>query len=809
MGDLDRDGNLDLVIPLYGGHYSGRDVQLYQGRGDGTFDVWPVDGNQDGVNDGMIRAAGAANPMFAGIADFNDDGRPDVVVSGNNGDWSVDILVQSADRGFAVSDSDRAGQNPQFFDLGDFNEDGYPDVVAGALYNGVLVFLNDADDKGTIHQEGGTYLSDHHHYVVVADFNGDGHEDIAVRGNQDTRVDILYGNGQGRFPTTARFSASGVDGYLAAADIDRDGDSDLVVASTSTRSVDLLLNDGSGRFAAPVSTALTAAPWGLAVADFDQDGWMDVVVARADDTVQVLWNRGGVSVTPATFSLAENSPASTRVGTVTATGTVPLTFAISAGNADPDGDTRLAFAIDAASGAIRVNDAGDLDYETTSRFDLSVTVTDAGGASDAATVRIDLTNVDEPGNDRPEIPDAAFALPERSPGGTAVGTVTATDIDAGDTLTYSITTDNADPNANGQAAFALDPTTGALTVNDPGDLDFETTPVFTLGVTVTDSGGLTDTAALRVSLTDVNERSGTAGDDALAGTVGNDVLDGLAGNDTLSGGAGDDTLNGGAGSDRIAEQGDVNFILTDTQLTGLGTDRLIGIERATLTGGAGANRLDAAAFTGSLVILEGQGGVDVLIGRAVGRDQVRAVGDADFALTNTRLTGLGTDTLTDIDAADLRGYSGDNRFDASGFTRGPVDIDGGGGSDTLLGGTGADRLRGGSGADTLTGGAGADRFRFVTVAEGADTITDFTSGTDHIQVVSANFAGLPVGRLAAARFLDSGNGPTTADAVFMYDPASGALTFDLDGNGAGAAVLIATLAGPKALVANDLQVVAA
>ncbi|WP_295622784.1 FG-GAP-like repeat-containing protein [uncultured Lamprocystis sp.] len=1214
VGDLDRDGNLDLVIPLYGAHYSGRMVQLYQGRGDGTFGVWPVDGiNQDSVEDGIIVPRGAANPMFAGIADFNGDGRPDVAVSANNGSHSVDILVQSADREFAVSDSDRAGQNPQFFDLGDFNEDGYPDVVAGALYNGVLVFVNDADDKGTIHQEGGTYLSDHHHYVVVADFNGDGHEDIAVRGNQDTRVDILYGNGQGRFPTTATFRASGVDGYLAAVDIDRDGDSDLVVASTSTRSVDLLLNDGSGRFSAPVSTALTAAPWGLTVADFDQDGWGDVAVARADDTVQVLWNRGGVNVTPATFSLAENSPASTSVGTVSATGTAPLTFAISAGNADPDGDTRPAFAIDAGSGVITVNDAGDLDYETTPRYDLTVTVTDTSGASDWAAVRVNLANVDEPGNERPEIQDAAFTLPELSPVGTTVGT--ATDIDAGDTQTFALTTGNADSNANGKQAFAIDPTTGVLTVNDAGDLDFETTPIFTLGVTVTDSGGLNDTAAVRVSLTDVNERSGTAGGDTLAGTIGNDVLDGLAGNDTLSGGAGADTLSGGPGSDRLVEHGDVNFTLTDTQLTGLGTDRLTGIERATLTGGVGANRLDAsaftrgavsldggagddtligpraaatwhgfgwfddhynvftggegndtltggagvdgirehgdvdffltadqltgrgtdrftsmelawltggaganrldaagftgshtvldgqagndtlrggvacdwvravgnvdftlsdgqltglgtdtlvrmdrawltggaaanridasaftgdlvvlegragadtlrgraagrdrvresgdtdftltdtrltgngtdtlsgideahliggagsntldvsaftgtltlleggggddtligrtngidrvrahgdggftltdtqligqgtdtltaidqaellgdgnadrldaaaftrgrvwlygesgndtllggsgadylsggagddaisggagidrvvgqgdtdftlsgggsdpgqlvglgtdtldgieegylcggpgantldaAAFTGSLAILEGQGGDDRLIGRAVGRDQVRAVGDADFILTDTQLTGLGTDTLTDIDVADLRGYSGDNRFDASGFTRGPVDINGGAGSDTVLGGTGADRLRGGGGVDTLTGGAGADRFRFVTAAEGVDTITDFTSGTDHIQVVSANFAGLPVDRLAAERFIPAGTALTSSDTVFLYDFDSGVLSFDADGNGAGAAVLIATLTGPRTLAAADIQVVAA
>lgn len=67
LGELDLDGNLDLVVPIYGGHYRGRSSQLYRGLGVG-----------------IIMSSGA-NPMFAGIADFSGDGRPDVVVSGNNG----------------------------------------------------------------------------------------------------------------------------------------------------------------------------------------------------------------------------------------------------------------------------------------------------------------------------------------------------------------------------------------------------------------------------------------------------------------------------------------------------------------------------------------------------------------------------------------------------------------------------------------------------------------------------------------------------------------------------------------------------
>ena len=132
-------------------------------------------------------------------------------------------------------------------------------------------------------------------------------------------------------------------------------------------------------------------------------------------------------------------------------------------------------------------------------------------------------------------------------------------------------------------------------------------------------------------------------------------------------------------------------------------------------------------------------------------------------------------------------------------------------ADTLIGNAKGNTLTGGLGADTLTGGAGADVFRFVTTGQGGDTVTDFTSGSDRIQVVSANFGLLPTGTLAAARFV-SGGTPVAPDAnaVFLYDPTSGVLTFDSNGTGAGGATVVATLAtGFRTLVAGDIQVVAA
>jgi VCBS repeat-containing protein len=108
---------------------------------------------------------------------------------------------------------------------------------------------------------------------------------------------------------------------------------------------------------------------------------------------------------------------------------------------------------------------------------------------------VDVTGV----NDPPVVDDQTFAVPENGADGTVVGTVSASDPDAGDTLFYEITA--GDPGGT----FAVDGATGEITVADASQLDFETAPVFNLTVEVTDSGALTDTATVTIDLTDAND----------------------------------------------------------------------------------------------------------------------------------------------------------------------------------------------------------------------------------------------------------------------------------------------------------------
>lgn len=258
----------------------------------------------------------------------------------------------------------------------------------------------------------------------------------------------------------------------------------------------------------------------------------------------------------------------------------------------------------------------------------------------------------------------------------------------------------------------------------------------------------------RLALADV-PFEGTSGPDVVLGTNGNDSIDvgggddkvcAGAGDDQLTGGAGNDALDGGTGTDRVMGLGDVDFVLTPTLLIGLGTDSLTSIEQATLTGGAGNNLLDASGFLGPVVLNGGDGfdglfggpGNDALDG-GPGFDNVLAEGNVNFTLTNTSLSGKGSDILKDIETAFIIGGSLGNKIDASVSSSIDMFAIGGGGADTILGGSsefgdfilgegGKDVIRGGEGPDLLAGGGGKDRL----AGQGGDDFVFGDSGNDRL-----------------------------------------------------------------------------
>ncbi len=206
-------------------------------------------------------------------------------------------------------------------------------------------------------------------------------------------------------------------------------------------------------------------------------------------------------ITNATVSLNENSVAGTAVTTVFATNdTNGLIYSITSGNTDVDGDGNLAFNINTSTGAITVNDAGDLNFENTPSFSLVVAVDDEDAntiADSIATMTVNLQNLDEVA---PTITSSttATAINENSSAGLVVYIATSTD--TGDIATgataYSLSGIDA-------ALFTINSATGDVTLT--ANPDYETQPSYSFNVVATDTVGNASSQTVTLAINDVNE----------------------------------------------------------------------------------------------------------------------------------------------------------------------------------------------------------------------------------------------------------------------------------------------------------------
>lgn len=243
------------------------------------------------------------------------------------------------------------------------------------------------------------------------------------------------------------------------------------------------------------------------------------------------------------------------------------------------------------------------------------------------------------------------------------------------------------------------------------------------------------------SLDDIENVTGTVGDDTLRGDVqanrlvgaaGADILVGRDGDDTLEGGDGDDTVQGGAGADDL-QGGDgldtADYTGSDTGVdvdlgtgTGLGGDAA-GDSYSSIENVTGSGQIDTLTGDGGSNVLFGAGGDDVLEG-AGGADTLQGgTGEdaADYSNSTNAVTvdlsggpGVGGDAEGDtfdsienlIGSANgdtLTGDGADNTINAG---LGDDTVRGLGGDDQLFGEAGDDTLEGGQGNDLLNGGDG-------------------------------------------------------------------------------------------------------
>jgi hypothetical protein len=248
------------------------------------------------------------SPEAVAVADFDGDGELDLAVA-NGSDNDVSILFGQGDGSFDDRADYATGTNPFEMVTGDFDGDGQLDVATvNSFVDTVTVWHGQADGTFTDPQQYGTGSGPEG--IVAGDFDGDGYLDVAVTNHYGASVTVLYGFDGGDFDTALEYStaADGGPAGIAAADFNGDGHLDLAAVNHFDDTVSVLFGDGARAFAAPFDLTMEGGGnRGIAVADFDGNGGLDIAVTSMfENTVTVLYgNGGGVFASTDTFDVGE------------------------------------------------------------------------------------------------------------------------------------------------------------------------------------------------------------------------------------------------------------------------------------------------------------------------------------------------------------------------------------------------------------------------------------------------------------------------------------------------------------------------
>ncbi|WP_197997539.1 cadherin domain-containing protein, partial [Gimesia panareensis] len=651
-----------------------------------------------------------------------------------------------------------------------------------------LLIDNDDTDSVTgefVGRSEGTLFNFNGNQVYISYVGGDGNDVVLVVNTPPSAANQIFSVDENPANTTSV-------GTIAAAD-----------PNVPPGDLTFSLTGGSGQTAFNVST-----DGEITVADFTQLDYetttsfeLEILVtddAGATDTATITINLNPVNdntpvVNNQILSVDENTTNGTNVGT-----------AIPASDADLPNDSltftktggtgAAAFDI-SSSGQITVSDQSLLDYETTTSFDLDILVTDAVGATDTATITINLNPVND---NAPVVLNQIRSIDENSPNGTPVGTViVATDDDLpNDSLTFT------EVGGSGAAAFDIS-SSGQITVADQSLLDYETTTSFTLDIMVSDGVNATDTATITINLNPLNDNIPVIAnqirdvdENSANGTLVGAVLvasDADLPGDTLTfseaGGTGAAAFDiTSAGQIVVADQSLLNYETNPTYTLDVIVDDNAG---STATATVTINLNDLVE---TMVVAAGDwSSNDITIIRDGSQIRILETGTSNEIVTSHEfdkvssiiITGNGSDNTVRLD------MSVDTILPPSG-----ISFDGAGGSNTLVSanqttdwlidGTNSGSLLSGavsfSNVENLTGNAGADNFVFqdggqitgtLSGGNGSDSI-DFSAVTSAVNVDLQNssatnlnlFGGIE--KLSGDGTLDSISG-LTAGTTYLID----------------------------------------
>lgn len=294
IGDLDGDQVPDLAVAALGSRGTGESVYVLTGNGDGTFEP------------AIELSTGAGFPGFLALGDLDDDGREDIVTTG---DGLAILLGDPASPGFLPPKT--FPERATAVTVADMNGDGRNDVVYTRSLLGDYVRILLGQGGGSFAPTSSWPAGIDPIDVVAADLDQDGVLDLATANREldgfrtPGAASVLLGDGLGGFLPVMTMSTRTQDREFNQAlrievgDLDLDGVCDLVVLVHEPDTISIFRGLGAGAFALPWNRGAGPEPWDLALVDVDRDLDPDVVLSSPGrDSLRVLPGAGDGTLLP-------------------------------------------------------------------------------------------------------------------------------------------------------------------------------------------------------------------------------------------------------------------------------------------------------------------------------------------------------------------------------------------------------------------------------------------------------------------------------------------------------------------------------